>query len=231
MLARLTRENLLSFGECFGGLSLATANESKRAEYRAMFAGQKISIVHLDIPPPFMSDIERRQWNHLMAEGEYQKLAEILATEKAEQAYFHNGQRPIVVEQSLLFIPHLDGWPGPDIVDLDSDAARKVLIEHAYQDRGAGDPGRVVVFTTLAVYTPDRGVQLRHGRIEGEIAHSSRGSSGFAWDPIVQPILDGKLYPRTFAEMNINEKNRCSMRYQAILALQREPFVAPGLQS
>lgn len=225
MLARVPHTTSVSFDRCFGGLSLATSNESKKAEYRAIFAGQNISIVNLEIPAPIPNSTEQRLRHHLMAEGEYFKLAELVSAAKAEQAYYLNGYKPIVTEQTLLFIPHLGGWPGPDIVDLDSDEARRMLISSAYQDRGAGEPGRVVVLTTLSVYTPEKGVQHRHGLVEGEISHEPRGGSGFSWDRIVQPLVDGKISARTFAEMHMNEKNSCSMRYWAVVSLLSDPFL------
>lgn len=194
------------------------------AEYRALFSGQPISLVNLEVPLSSASTTDRRVWNHLMAEGRHHELAELVSTAKAQQAFSLNGDRPIVTEQTLLFIPHLSGWPGPDIVDLDSDIARCMLISHAHQSRGAGDPGRVIVLTTLSVYAPDKGAQHRHGLVEGAIAHEPRGDSGFSWDRIVQPVVGGMPCPRTFAEMNMNEKNSCSMRYLAVLSLSRQPF-------
>jgi non-canonical purine NTP pyrophosphatase (RdgB/HAM1 family) len=224
MLARVPHTPSLSFDRCFGGLSLATSNESKKAEYRAIFAGHNISTVNLEIAAPIPDAAEQRLRHRLMAEGEYLKLAELVSAAKAEQAYYLNNCTPIVTEQTLLFIPHLSGWPGPDIVDLDSEQARKVLIAHAFQDRGAGDPGRVAILTSLTLYTPGKGAQHRHGFVDGKLAREPRGGSGFSWDRIVLPCIDGKLSTRTFAEMHMNEKNTCSMRYRAVLSLLSDPF-------
>jgi non-canonical purine NTP pyrophosphatase (RdgB/HAM1 family) len=216
--------SLGSFNECFGGLPLATTNHGKLNEYRQIFSGQMLNTVHLEIAMPPLDEHERKRWDNLMANGKYQQVAEEFSAKKAELAYNRNGGNPVVVEQSLLFIPHLGGWPGPDIVDLDSDKARQYLSGAAHEDRGAGEPGKVVVFTTLAVYTLESVVQFRHGELEGVITEKPQGSSGFSWDRIVRPVIDSVPSSRTFAEMHINEKCACSMRYLAVLALSERPF-------
>jgi len=216
--------SLGSFNECFGGLPLATTNQDKLNEYRQIFAGQRLNTLPLEIAIPPLDENERGRWNAFMANGQYQQVAEELSAKKAELAYHHSGGKPVVVEQSLLFIPHLGGWPGPDIVDLDSEEARQYLSRAAHDGRGAGEPGKVVVFTTLAVYTPQSGVQFRHGELEGVITERPQGSSGFSWDRIVKPVIDGVPSSRTFAEMHINEKCACSMRYLAVVVLSGEPF-------
>jgi inosine/xanthosine triphosphate pyrophosphatase family protein len=171
--------SLGSFNECFGGLPLATTNQDKLKEYRQIFSGQTLNILTLEIEMPPLDDNERRSWHGLMANGKYKEVAEQFSAKKAELAYNRNGGNSVVVEQSLLFIPHLGGWPGPDIVDLDLEKARQYLSRAAHDDRGAGEPGKVVVFTTLAVYTPETGVQFRHGQLEGMITEKPQGSSGF----------------------------------------------------
>jgi len=50
------------------------------------------------------------------------------------------------------------------------------------------------------------------GSIYGKITNSRRGEHGFGYDPIFQP--DGHKF--TFAEMDMNEKNRISHRAKAI---------------
>jgi len=50
------------------------------------------------------------------------------------------------------------------------------------------------------------------GLINGQIIDHPRGNNGFGYDPIFVP--DG--YTKTFAEMDLDEKNKISHRSQAI---------------
>ena len=56
---------------------------------------------------------------------------------------------------------------------------------------------------------------LFEGKIEGEIITDKKGIQGFGYDPIFQP----KGYNITFAEMEMNEKNRISHRGLSIAKL------------
>ena len=49
---------------------------------------------------------------------------------------------------------------------------------------------------------------LFEGVVDGEIINEVRGNEGFGYDPVFVPIG----YNRTFAEMNLDEKNRISHR-------------------
>ena len=53
------------------------------------------------------------------------------------------------------------------------------------------------------------------GIVEGEIVLEKKGASGFGYDPIFKP--DG--YRKTFAEMNLAEKNKISHRGRAVQKL------------
>jgi XTP/dITP diphosphohydrolase len=60
--------------------------------------------------------------------------------------------------------------------------------------------------------------------VEGEIARSPRGRSGFGYDPVFVPLEgDG----RTFAEMSAAEKHALSHRGRAFRALA-EALLGPG---
>lgn len=58
---------------------------------------------------------------------------------------------------------------------------------------------------------------LFEGIVEGKISREERGAEGFGYDPLFVP--DG--YSRTFAQMNLKEKNTLSHRARAIQLLQQ----------
>ncbi|MFQ5512320.1 MAG: non-canonical purine NTP pyrophosphatase [Candidatus Krumholzibacteriia bacterium] len=62
------------------------------------------------------------------------------------------------------------------------------------------------------------------GMLEGRIAGESRGTSGFGYDPVFEAAGDGK----TLAEIGLDEKNRISHRYRALVEL-RELMLRCGL--
>lgn len=119
---------------------------------------------------------------------------------------------PIIVEDAGLFINALNGFPGPyaayvyktignqGIIKLMRDTAnRRAHFESA------------IAYLSLETRTPI----CFHGRIVGEITpEEKRGNdkSGFGFDPIFQPCNSDK----TFAEMNMPEKNKYSHRAKAL---------------
>lgn len=54
-----------------------------------------------------------------------------------------------------------------------------------------------------------------HGKVEGKIIHEKRGNNGFGYDPVFVPENQDK----TFAEMNMAEKNANSHRARAFKAM------------
>ena len=116
----------------------------------------------------------------------------------------------MLVEDSGLFIEALGGFPG---------------VYSAYVLRTLG-PSRLLRllgvrerrahFVTVFGYAPSRGrVQLFRGEVHGRLADRPRGRHGFGFDPIFVP--DG--LDRTFAEMELAEKDRRSHRGRALEAL------------
>ena len=69
--------------------------------------------------------------------------------------------------------------------------------------------------TIIALITGEK-EHLFEGEIEGEIIKEKRGTAGFSYDPVFQPLG----YTKTFAELGDDVKNRISHR-----ALATEKFV------
>ena len=93
--------------------------------------------------------------------------------------------------------------------DFSSANIRKLLrlLEHQTNRRAR--------FRTVISLIIERKKYLFEGVISGQILTDKRGMEGFGYDPVFLP--DG--YDRTFAEMNLDEKNRISHRAQAIRRL------------
>ncbi len=70
-------------------------------------------------------------------------------------------------------------------------------------------------FRTVISLVIDGEEILFEGIVNGKIRTDKRGDEGFGYDPIFQP--DG--YLETFAEMNLNEKNKISHRARAVQKL------------
>lgn len=74
-----------------------------------------------------------------------------------------------------------------------------------------GIENRSARFRTIVAAIIDNKEYLFEGKVEGEILHERKGSSGFGYDPIFLPAGE-KL---SFAEMSISDKNKISHRAMA----------------
>ncbi len=200
----------------FSGLSLGTSNPNKVAEYSEIL-GTPVPHVLLTLPEPRLI---KTDWK-CMADGEYEKIAARIASEKALHGYSLNGRRPVLVEATLLFIHRLDGFPGPFIGDLDADECRDMLTRFTAEEGRQPKNQRATAIVTLAV-SSRAGMQVRHGRVEGDISIRPAGDNGFGWDSIFDPH-DG-TGTATFAEMLRSQKNLISMRRMAVEAVRAQPF-------
>jgi XTP/dITP diphosphohydrolase len=71
-------------------------------------------------------------------------------------------------------------------------------------------------FRTVIALIENNTEYLFEGIVEGTIIHERRGTEGFGYDPVFMP--DGKN--RTFAEMDLSEKNTISHRARALEKLR-----------
>ncbi|MBT3297785.1 non-canonical purine NTP pyrophosphatase [archaeon] len=113
------------------------------------------------------------------------------------------------VEDTSIYLNCLNGFPGPQIKWLLQSLGNEGIYElvSKYQDQGA-------VAKTMIGYVNKGNIQYFSGEIKGKIV-SPKGT-GFGWDPIFQP----ESYDLTFGEMNAEEKNKISMRKQALLKMK-----------
>ena len=118
---------------------------------------------------------------------------------------------PVLVDDTSLCFRALNGLPGPYIKwfqqKLGSEGLLRML--HGFDDRHAWAQCSVA-------FSPGPGAEpcVFIGRTDGEIVDGV-GTSGFGWDAIFRP--DG--FQQTFAEMDVEEKNRISHRGRALRQL------------
>ncbi len=127
----------------------------------------------------------------------------------AIQAY-NEIKKPLIVEDSGLFIKALNGFPGP---------------YSSYVHRKIGNDGIVKLMKNIsdkrayfkASLTCICGqyVKTFNGVVRGSISEEPRGKEGFGFDPIFIP----EGYDRTMAELGERIKNTLSHRYRAFTKL------------
>ncbi|MGC8663800.1 MAG: XTP/dITP diphosphatase [Thermoplasmata archaeon] len=110
---------------------------------------------------------------------------------------------PFFLEDAGLAIKILKGFPGPYssfVHDKIGNSGILKLME--------GIEDREAVFYAIIGFFDGHEVQTFKGSVQGEITKKEKGSNGFGYDPIFRPLRSSK----TFAEMEINEKNLYSHR-------------------
>lgn len=120
---------------------------------------------------------------------------------------------PVFVEDSGIFIHHLDGFPGP-------------ISGYTHQKLGNGrilslltgaDDWSAHFESVIALQIPEGDIVSFTGRVDGRIAQEEAGSHGFDYDSIFVP----KGEQRTLAEMTTSEKNDYSHRGIALERMRR----------
>jgi XTP/dITP diphosphohydrolase len=182
---------------------LATANPDKAREIRAILGDAVVLLPR----PSSVPDVEETGATLLdNARLKAQTLAEATG-------------RPAIADDTGLEVQGLDGRPGVYSARFAGEGATyaanvdKLLRELA----GVEESGRAARFRTVAVARWPEGMEVSaEGVVEGTIAATPRGTSGFGYDPVFVPAAgDG----RTFAEMAASEKDQISHRGRAFRAL------------
>jgi XTP/dITP diphosphohydrolase len=182
-------------------LLLATNNQGKILEYRELLSGCGFELI---IPAERGIDIAIAETGKTFAEN---------ATKKA-QAYSAASGLPALADDSGLEVDALCGAPG--------------VRSARYAGEGASDTERNALLLAnlrhvplslrtarfrcvIAIAEPSGSMHLADGVIEGLIALTPRGTSGFGYDPIFY-LPERHL---TIAELEPVEKNRISHRAAA----------------
>lgn len=170
-------------------IRLVTGNSGKAGEVKAALKGVKIEVVNPGYPEIQADTLEE------VVEFGIEWLKNKIET-------------PFILDDSGLFIHALCGFPG---------------VYSSYVFRTIGNSGvlkllenreREATFATVLGYY-DGEAHIIRGECNGSIAMEERGSNGFGFDPIFIP----KGSEKTFAEMDVDEKNRISHRGRALSKL------------
>lgn len=131
---------------------------------------------------------------------------------------------PALADDSGLCVEALGGepgifsarWAGPD-----KDFSLAMRLVHDALERQGPDAGRNAHFIcALALAWPDGHVEAFEGRVDGLLVWPPRGTKGFGYDPIFQPIG----HAITFAEMEPAAKHAMSHRADAFRQLVAAVF-------
>jgi non-canonical purine NTP pyrophosphatase (RdgB/HAM1 family) len=126
--------------------------------------------------------------------------------EKAQAAFVLAG-RPVLVEDTGLYITALQGLPGALVKWFLATVGPAGICAMLPPDA----PRTAVARTAVALHN-GREITVLTGEVPGQITTSPRGANGFGWDPIFHP----DDAPGTFAELSQEDKNRFSMRRAAL---------------
>jgi len=129
-------------------------------------------------------------------------------------------QRPIMIDDSGLFIDALKGFPG-------------VYSSYVFRTVGCdgilrlmeGVKNRSARFECcIGFLVPGKEPHISKGVAKGSISEKKAGTGGFGYDPVFVP--DG--YVKTYAQIEVTEKNKISHRGRAIeLFLKELPELLP----
>lgn len=162
-----------------------TSNKHKFAEAKSILKGMGITVKHLSFSYPELQldDAER-------------------IAEESAKFCFDKFAMPLFIEDSGLFIPGLAGFPGPFTSYVERTIGNKGLLALA--------KGKKAEAQSIVTYIDSSGIKSFVGKVKGTLV-SSRGKSGFGFDPIFQP--DG--YDKTFGQ-DMDLKNSISHRRKSI---------------
>ena len=166
--------------------TLVTGNTAKRAEAERIL-GCPLDCHPLDLP-------------------EIQSLDLLAVLGAKGDAAWAALRRPVVVEETGLELAALAGFPGPLV---------RWMLEAAGAEgiaRTALSLGDVRATARCALLWTDGGRRvIGEGATEGTLVLPPRGTGGFGWDPVFQPLGES----RTYAELPAAEKDRRGHRGRA----------------
>ncbi|MGO2743603.1 MAG: nucleoside-triphosphate diphosphatase [Pseudolactococcus laudensis] len=191
-------------------LLIATRNEGKTREFKAMFSQLGYDIKNLNDFP------------ELPEVAETGMTFEENARLKAETISELTGEM-VLADDSGLMVDVLGGLPGVWSArfagEHATDAANNAKLLHELASTAVSPEKRKAKFhTTLVVAAPGKSSLVIEGEWPGSIATIPRGDDGFGYDPLFVDEETG----RTAAQMTLEQKNKVSHRARALQNLLKE---------
>jgi len=175
-------------------LNLVTSNKNKLKEFKAIL-GNKIRINHIEIAYPELRSDDPEEIARLAAK----QLADIL-------------KKPVVVEDSGLFIKSLNDFPGTSSAYIHKRIGLKGIIKLMKSIKD-----RTCLYKSAVAYCEPKKEPISFlGTEEGRIAEKIKGNYGFGHDPIFIP----KGKNKTYGEIKDAEKVK-QFRRMAVEKLKR----------
>lgn len=185
---------------------LATHNLDKCKELQRSLSNSKIKILTLKDFPDISEIIED---GLSLEENAFIK----------SRTVFNITKIPTISDDTGLFVDALNGDPGIYSARYAGDKCsytdnvNKLLFKMKNVDKKL----RTASFKTIVTFVSQDLELVAEGSVKGNITRKTYGNKGFGYDPIFY-VLDGN---KTFAEMNVNEKQRFSHRGNAIANLKK----------
>jgi len=184
-------------------LVIATRNNKKKDELRAILRNKKIRILTLDETgkriPPVEENGDTFSENAAKKAREVSKIADgLVLADDSGLSVLPLGGRPGVYSAR---------FAGPKAGDKENNAKLLSMLKNVPCSKR-----KAVFVSVIALAQGGRLLKAVEGRCSGMILKIPKGSNGFGYDPLFVP--DG--YNKTFAEMTAGFKNRISHRAKAL---------------
>jgi XTP/dITP diphosphohydrolase len=182
-------------------LLIATNNTGKFKEIQSILGGLEIELVS---PADIGLNLDVEEDGQTYAQNAIKKA----------RTFSQVSQLVSLADDTGLEVDVLDGKPGLHSNRFGplphTDASRRAhLLEKL---REFPPPWEAKFRATVAISSPESGLEVTEGVCPGEIIPNERGTGGFGYDPIFQ--LKG--LEKTMAELGMDEKNRLSHRGLAV---------------
>ncbi|MEM4367007.1 MAG: XTP/dITP diphosphatase [Candidatus Anstonellales archaeon] len=135
---------------------------------------------------------------------------EDVAQRKAEDAYSIL-KKPLIVEDSGLFIKALNGFPGTC-----SSYVFKTIGIKGILKLMEGVKDRKAEFRCAVGYASSKGIKVFVGTTEGSIALHPKGKNGFGFDPIFIPEGSKKTYAESIVLKNLSSHRHNALKQLAL---------------
>ncbi|MGM5484157.1 MAG: RdgB/HAM1 family non-canonical purine NTP pyrophosphatase [Nanobdellota archaeon] len=145
---------------------------------------------------------------------ELQGDVEEIVKEKAKIAC-EKIKKPVFVDDTSLCFNAFNGMPGPYIKFFVTNMKKKDIAKmlDSFEDKTA------TAICAIGYCFPENEPECVLGKVKGKIVYPIKDSK-FGWDPIFQP----EGYEKTYAEMDVKEKNAISHRRKALELLKEKVF-------